>query len=230
MGGFFELGRGDFETRTLQPLGGAIIGEGQADYAGLGALARFDFDNHGRVKNYVEASIRGGRLSLEHEARDFAGPGQGVWLATQGAYLGGHLSVGGVLELGASGRLDLFGKLLLTALSGDEAEIAPWTPVSFDRGWSKKIQAGGRLSRQLAPGLMAVASAVYERELDGGARAFTSGHPIARPDFGGGSGIGEIGLSWRSSGAVPLNLGLGLQGHAGARRGVSGNLQVSLEF
>jgi hypothetical protein len=61
-------GRGDYDDRVVLPGGTVVEGRGRAHYAGLGALGRFDFDNPGRGKNYLEASFRGGELRLDHEA------------------------------------------------------------------------------------------------------------------------------------------------------------------
>jgi hypothetical protein len=119
---------------------------------------------------------------------------------------------------------------LLTTLSGDVVGLDPVTTVVFERTWSGRLQVGGRLSGQLVPGLMYVAGLASERELDGRSRASIDGYEVPIVDAGGSTGIGELGLSWRSRGPLPVTLGLGVQGFVGVRRWVAGSLQLSLEF
>jgi hypothetical protein len=42
--------------------------------------------------------------------------------------------------------------------------------------------------------------------------------------------MGEIGLSLKPSPALPLSFDLGLQGYTGKREGLTGSLQIKLEF
>jgi hypothetical protein len=70
--------------------------------------------------------------------------------------------------------------------------------------------------------------AAYERGFDGRARASVEGLPIDAPELGGGTGIGELGLSVTA--AEGLSFELGLRGCAGARRGVSGAFNLTCNF
>ncbi|MDR2456222.1 MAG: hypothetical protein LBE49_06485, partial [Deltaproteobacteria bacterium] len=105
MGGFFELGRGSYETATLQPAGGRIEGEGRTSYAGIGALARFDFGGSGLGKSYLEATVRTGELRLDYETGDFLSEPGLISFKTRGHYLGGHVAAGRVIRLNSANTL-----------------------------------------------------------------------------------------------------------------------------
>jgi hypothetical protein len=70
--------------------------------------------------------------------------------------------------------------------------------------------------------------AAHEQEFDGAAKASTYGYPIPAPDLKGGTGIGELGLTFLS--AKGASVDLGVQGYSGKREGVTGNLQLKFEF
>jgi outer membrane autotransporter protein len=72
--------------------------------------------------------------------------------------------------------------------------------------------------------------AAWEHEFDGRARATAYGDSIKSPDLTGDTGIGELGLTLTPSATLPLSFDLGLQGYTGKREGVTGSLQVRLEF
>jgi hypothetical protein len=72
--------------------------------------------------------------------------------------------------------------------------------------------------------------AAYEHEFNGRARATTYGYSIKAPDLTGGTGIGELGLSFKPSATIPLSFDLGVQGYVGKREGVTGSLQAKFEF
>jgi hypothetical protein len=42
--------------------------------------------------------------------------------------------------------------------------------------------------------------------------------------------MGELGLSLKPSQSLPLSFDLGVQGYTGKREGVTGSLQIKLEF
>ena len=46
----------------------------------------------------------------------------------------------------------------------------------------------------------------------------------------GGTGIGELGVSFKSCADSALSLDLGVQGYMGLREGITGTVQVRVEF
>jgi hypothetical protein len=72
------------------------------------------------------------------------------------------------------------------------------------------------------------AGAAYEHEFDGEAGASGYGYSLPAAELQGGTGIGELGLTLLSARGIALDLGV--QGYTGTREGVSGSLQLKLEF
>ncbi|MDR1487315.1 MAG: hypothetical protein LBT62_04910, partial [Deltaproteobacteria bacterium] len=62
------------------------------------------------------------------------------------------------------------------------------------------------------------------------ARAATNGFAIQAPSLRGDTGVGELGLTLKPSATLPISFDLGVQGYVGKREGVTGSLQVKLEF
>ncbi|MCL2075578.1 MAG: hypothetical protein FWH15_10115, partial [Betaproteobacteria bacterium] len=72
--------------------------------------------------------------------------------------------------------------------------------------------------------------AYYDYEFGGKVKATANGESIAAPSLKGGTGVGELGLSFAPSRSTPLSIDLGVQGYTGRRQGVTGSLQLKFEF
>ena len=53
---------------------------------------------------------------------------------------------------------------------------------------------------------------------------------IGAPDLKGGTGVGELGVTFKPSSDSGFALDLGVQGYVGVREGVTGTLQLKWEF
>ncbi|MDR1656859.1 MAG: autotransporter outer membrane beta-barrel domain-containing protein [Deltaproteobacteria bacterium] len=230
LGGFLEVGQGRFDSRMNLPKNQIVDSDGQIKYIGGGVLGRFDFDSPGLGKNYLEASLRGGRLTLDFSSFDFINSPGEVTFDSDGQYVGGHLAVGRIFNLAESKTLDLYGKYLFTSLAGDEVVVGESTPVAFERSSSHRLRAGSRFSANLSPGFKLLAGLGYEYEFDGQTKAVTEGSRIKTLKTSGGTALAELGLSYRRSGRVPMTFTIGTQGWLGRRDGVSGSIQMTFEF
>jgi hypothetical protein len=67
-----------------------------------------------------------------------------------------------------------------------------------------------------------------KHEFDGEAKSSIYGRSIPSSDLKGGTGIGELGLTFTS--AKGISVDLGVQGYTGKREGVTGSLQLKFEF
>jgi hypothetical protein len=197
---------------------------------GGGLLARFDFDNQGRGKNYLEASLRGGKLKMDFQSADFINGPDVVTYESGGQYFGGHLAIGRIFNFNESKTLDFYGKYLVTALSGDQVLVAGSTPVSFNNNISQRLRGGVRFGYNLASSLRLVTGLGYEYEFDGKTVAQTQGWPLKTLKHSGGTALAELGLSLRLAGNVPMTFTLGGQGFLGQRDGVNASLQLGFEF
>ena len=72
--------------------------------------------------------------------------------------------------------------------------------------------------------------AAFDREFASEVKATTYGFKIDSPDIKGHTGIGEFGVSFKSSMLSGLSLDFGVQGYVGQREGVSGTFQVKYLF
>jgi hypothetical protein len=120
-------------------------------------------------------------------------------------------------------------KYFWTHQEGDTVHVAG-DPFKFDSLDSHRLRAGGRVSFAATEHIVPYAGAAYEHELDGKADASVYGHSISSPDLSGATGMGEIGVTLVGGESTPLSLDLGIQGYTGTRQGVTGSLQVKLEF
>jgi hypothetical protein len=72
--------------------------------------------------------------------------------------------------------------------------------------------------------------AAYEYEFSGEAKAATYGRSMDAPDLTGSTGIGEIGVTLLGGDKALVSLDLGVQGYTGMRQGLTGSLQLKIEF
>jgi hypothetical protein len=103
-------------------------------------------------------------------------------------------------------------------------------PIEFGRAASSRLRAGGRLFGVLGAGLQVSGGLAYEYELDGRTRSSTAGRPIRTIGGGGGTGLADLGLSWRPGWRLPTTFSLGLQGWRGERDGAAVNASLTVEF
>jgi outer membrane autotransporter protein len=137
---------------------------------------------------------------------------------------------GYVWNITEAASLDLYGKYFWTRQEGDSLRLSTGDPVEFEDVDSSRLRLGGRFAYVVNEYVSPYIGAAYEHEFDGKARASTNGHAIDAPDLTGGTGIGELGLTLKPSPGLPLSFDLGVQGYTGKREGVTGSLQVRLEF
>ncbi|MDR1686816.1 MAG: hypothetical protein LBR82_10370 [Desulfovibrio sp.] len=72
--------------------------------------------------------------------------------------------------------------------------------------------------------------AAYEYEFSGKGEAKTYGRSPDAPDLTGSTGIGETGATLLGGDKAPISPDRGAQGYTGLRRGVTGSLQLKIEF
>ncbi|MDR0529027.1 MAG: autotransporter outer membrane beta-barrel domain-containing protein [Zoogloeaceae bacterium] len=110
------------------------------------------------------------------------------------------------------------------------AKLSTGEKVKFEDADSTRVRLGGRFSYAVNERLTPYAGLAWEHEFDGKAKARTNGYDIDAPKLKGDTGIAEFGLVLKPAATSPLSLDLGVQGYAGRREGVTGNLRVQYEF
>jgi autotransporter-associated beta strand protein len=231
LGAFFEYGNGSYDTHNSFGAG-AVNGDGDIYHTGGGILGRMDFANTGPGRVYAEASGRAGGVHNEYDNSDLRDVhGRKAGYDSSSAYYGAHLGLGYLWNVTEAASLDLYGKYFWTRQEGDTVRLTTDDRVKFDDTDSHRLRLGGRFAFAANEHISPYIGAAWEHEFDGKARAYTAnGFAIDAPSLRGDTGIGELGLSVRPSAAVPLSFDLGVQGYTGKREGVTGSLQVRLEF
>jgi hypothetical protein len=230
LGAFFEGGWGSYDTYNSFSNAATVKGDGETSYVGGGILGRLDSKPLGPGRAYLEVSGRMGESSTDFSSSDLSdGFGRQAEYELEGVYYGAHAGLGYVWKASESVSLDLYGKYFWTRQEGDSLRVAG-DPVKFESTDSHRLRAGGRLSFAASERIAPYIGAAYEHELDGRTEARIYGYRTDSPDLSGPTGIGEIGLSLLGGEGLPLSLDLGVQGYAGTREGLTGSLQLKLEF
>ena len=235
LGAFFEAGWGNYDSHNSFSGFASVKGDGDTEYYGGGVLGRFDFNTAGPGAIYAEASFRAGWAETDFSSADLRDgiTGEKADYDSGAAYYGAHLGLGYLWNITDAARLDLYTKYFWTHQDGDSVTVAD-DPVRFKSSDSHRWRGGARFSHTLGTdcGLTVTPyiGAAYEHEFDGEAKAAAYGHAIDAPDLEGGTGIGELGLSFSPSAGSGLSLDLGVQGYTGVREGVTGSLQLKWEF
>jgi outer membrane autotransporter protein len=231
LGVFVEYGNGSYDTYNSFSNAASVHGNGNTRHIGGGILGRLDFTGAGPGHFYTEASGRAGGVSNEYSSSELRDPwGQGASYESSSAYYGFHAGAGYVWNLADQVSFDVYGKYFWTRQEGDFLTLSSGDPVDFSAADSSRLRLGGRFSYVVNQYVSPYIGAAWEYEFGGEIQASSNGYAIDPPSLGGGSGIGELGLSFKPSPALPLSIDLGVQGYAGQREGVTGTLQAKVEF
>ncbi|MCL2791252.1 MAG: autotransporter outer membrane beta-barrel domain-containing protein [Desulfobulbus sp.] len=227
LGVFFEYGNGSYDIYNAFN----THGDGDVSHLGGGIIGRMDFIACDTGHFYAEASARAGGVQNDYNSDSLRdGMGHNATYDSSSAYYGLHLGAGYLWNLTDKAVLDLYGKYFWTYQNGDSLHLSTDDPVDFDAVDSHRLRVGTRLSYAANERISPYVGAAYEYEFDGKARATTYGYSIDAPDLAGGTGIGELGLTFKPSKGLPISLDLGVQGYAGTRDGVTGSLQLRYIF
>ena len=231
LGAFLEFGNGSYDTYNSFSNAASVSGDGSACYLGGGLLGHLDFTDTGPGNFYTEASFRAGGLYNDYHNSDLRdSQGRRAEYDSSSAYYGFHIGPGYIWNLRDKASLDLYGKYFWTRQEGDSVRLSTGDPVRFKDVDSSRLRFGGRFAYAVNEHVSPYIGAAYEHEFDGQARATSYGYSIDAPKLEGGTGISELGLTWKPSKDLPLSFDLGLSGYVGKREGVTGSLQIRFEF
>ncbi|SCM82114.1 hypothetical protein KL86SPO_40599 [uncultured Sporomusa sp.] len=218
---FLEAGWGNYDTHNSFANMPSVRGDGDTSYYGLGALLRHDAPD-GR---YLEGSVRGGKSRTTFGSGDL----NNASYTTNSGYYGAHIGIG-KLKTEGNKTLDYYAKYFWTHQNGSDVRVAG-EPFSFAGVDSSRLRGGVRLSQEKPDGKRAsYVGLAYEYEFDGKAKGSVYGLDLEAPSLKGGTGIVELGMSFKSRPASSNTLELGLQGYAGKREGVTGTVQLKRVF
>lgn len=220
-----EYGGGSYKSH----LDNGITGEGGAHYWGLGLMAR-QVTNSGL---YYEGSVRAGRVNA-----DYKGCIDGVTplkYDTSSNYLGAHLGLGKVRDIGHGNTLDSYLKYFYTHQGGDDTTLYSTgadgmeEPANFNSVNSHRLRLGARITHKINDRSSFYGGLAYQHELCGEARAtFGDNVSVPSPTIKGGSGMLELG--WQVKPGGPVNIDLGLTGWIGRQRGLTMHVGATWNF
>lgn len=219
--GFFETGRGLSQTRVD---GGS--GDGRDTYYGVGAAARYLLDSG----LYADGGLHVGYHTAKFEGKYEAGAAS---YERDGFYLGGHVAGGYLWELNEGLRLDLYARYSVMHTGSDSVELdgTEKNRFAFKATTTQSVRTGFRVAKEFEPNMVGRMGLAYEHIFGGTAKTMVNSVTLDEASLSGNNGILDLGLSFtpdaRKGG---FGLDLGLKGYVGARRGLSGNVQVRYDF
>ena len=229
-GVFAEHGDGSYDTYA-NINGTSLHGEGDTDYTGGGILARMDFNVSENGHGYLEASGRVGNADTDYTNSGLRDAyGRAASYSTDGTYYGAHIGAGYVQKLDEKSSIDWYGKLLWARLEGGSADLSTGEHLTFDDADSLRLRIDGRWNYAASDFVSYYAGLGYEYEFDGEASGFTNGLALGDEDLTGGSGVAELGISFKPSKNSPFSLELNLAGFTGEREGFRGGVEAVYTF
>lgn len=229
-GVFAEHGDGSYDTYA-NINGTSLHGEGDTDYTGGGILARMDFKGSKNGHGYLEASGRVGNADTDYTNSGLRDAyRRAASYSTDGTYYGAHIGAGYVQKLDEKSSIDWYGKLLWARLEGGSADLSTGEHLTFDDADSLRLRIGGRWNYTASDFVDYYAGLGYEYEFDGEASGFTNGLALGDEDLTGGSGVAELGISFKPSKNSPFSLELNLAGFTGEREGFRGGVEAVYTF
>ena len=234
-GAFFEYGAGSYGAEHDMRSSPEINADGSLSYMGAGLLARIDLPSTGSGNFYIEASGRAGTLRNGFESQDSRlknmQTGRTLEYDMDMAYQSLHGSVGYLWDVADNMTLDLSGSYFWTHVFSDAVISSTGGRIEYDDFTSNRVRIGAKLSYEGSEIWKPYVGAAFEHEFDGEARVRANGCDTDTSELRGSTAIGELGLSLTSASAgIPLTIDLNVQGFAGKRQGIAGNLMVLYEF
>ena len=230
-GAFFELGNGSYDTYNSFANSPSIKGDGNTYYLGGGLLARLDFADTGPGNFYSEISGRMGKAHNEYDNSDMKdSQGRNAHYDSSSLYYGLHVGGGYIWNILEEASLDLYAKYFWTRQEGDSVTLSSGESMHFKKVDSQRTRLGARFTYVLNEYVSPYAGAAWEHEFDSKARSTVNGLGVDSPSIEGDTGVGELGLNISPAPALPLTIGLGVQGYTGKREGVTGSLDLKWEF
>lgn len=214
---FVEYGRGTYHTY----LDDGTHGSGKISYLGAGLMGRIERpDGH-----WLEAALHGGRVRSDYTGTIVAGT---VSTYDSGnAYYAAHIGIGKTRLLYTGDTLNTYLRYFYSRQDGTSPELNTGETYDFDAVASHRMRVGFTFLHREDTGKEIYAGLAYEYEFDGEGAASVQGLAADSPALRGGSTMVELGYRF-----IPpdsrLSCHIRMAGWQGTRRGMTGNIQVSL--
>jgi hypothetical protein len=205
-------------------------GEGETEYRGVGLLAHFDKVIDDDRSWWAEGSVRFGRADLTYATLD--------WMPSfdydvSGNYFAAHIGAGYRYAFSPTQSMNLFTKVFYNRQGGEDFMIET-NPVEFDSVQSLRWRTGLAYEQltQTDGGTRFFwkTSLAYEYEFDAVAEGRADGYVIQDSDLTGSTGVAELAMTVVPAALPNTDLKLAVQGYAGQREGVSGQIRLTHRF
>lgn len=223
-GAFVEAGTGSYGTYNAFSSGLFAKGKGNTQYFGAGILARMEM-NTGVGLAYVEGSARAGSLRNHFFTADLQ-----AGYTSNMPYFGLHVGGGYLFSLSEKAKLDIYAKYFWTHQSGRHITLTTGDAIHYKAVNSNRLHLGTRIDFAAGEQFSPYAGVAWEYEFSGKAHASAYRTGLLVPSLKGSTVIGELGLSLKPSKLQGFSIDMGVQGFAGKRKGVSGNLMLKYAF
>lgn len=221
---YLQGGHASFDTYNTVALG-EVHGAGDASSFGLGLLVHQSWLSNG-TGLYVEGGLRAGKIKTNWETTEL--PAAAAYELNT-AYQGISVAGGYVFGLSKYMSLDVLARYGTGTVKGDNANVGA-DLYSFDTVSSKRITLGAKLSQSFTPHWRGYVRFLVDHEGAGTANATVVGLSTPAPSIKGNTSTYGLGVGYTPSTASPLSLHLGVTGHSGKRKGLTGGLSVSYAF
>ena len=199
---------------------GQVTAKGNVNYFGGGILLRTDADATDKGNLYGEASVRAGHQSQDYASENIM-PGTSVRYDADSRYIAAHAGVGYKHKLKSGNTMDTYVKYLYAHQGGSDVTIAATgETVNYEPIESHRVRAGFRYTKTVDANFKAFGGLAYEYEFSSEAASSTEGLAIAAPEMKGGSGVAELGMTYKKN-SSPWELDFSINGAAGKRESIS---------
>ena len=228
VGAFLEMGHASYDSRLNSSLG-QVRGQGSHNYAGVGIFADYALPVEGwRLTGYV----KGGSLNNDFSAM-IAGVDAGYDKSS--AYWGAHLGTHYDIDM-PSMRTRVFASYFYDGRESESYDIAGTADVGgahikYDSLNAHRVQFGSmfefKMSDTWRPYLGLTFEQIVAAEAKGTATDAQGTMDLNSSDLEGSTGILSAGWTYQDGN---FSTELGLNGYAGTRNGVSGQIQANWKF
>ncbi len=222
IGGFVEAGFGDYTSVNDFAHHSTVTATGKNNFYGLGAIAKQNIDN-----TYLEGSVRFGKTKTDYHSSDFQGATSDVSFTAKSSYQGFSVGAGHRIPINDTFSVTPYGRLLYTHYA-DSNHTIQGQKFTFDSVNSLRTQLGTKVTYDVNNTLGLYSSLTWEREHKGTASGKVLGLNIPQPSIKGNTGIVEAGINYQPN--ANLNIGLGVNGSFGKRKGAEASATVQYDF
>lgn len=237
LGAFVEAGMVRYATYNDFSDRPSVEAKGKGRYYGGGLLAHYTQVRPQQGKQekargfHVEATLRAGNMEMDFVSNDMRDVlGRRARYETSAPYVGGHVGMGYVWELGSQTTLDTYTELHVTHLGANRFRVLG-DPIRMEAATALRWRTGLKLEHQWNDKMRGYVGAAYQHAFDGVVRGKAYHLRIPQTQLQGSAGLGEVGLNIRPGGEEgAFSADISAHGAVGQQQGLGGEILMVYEF